>query len=55
MKKRYKILIAFAVLLIVIRLILPYFVLHYANKTLTDIGDYYGHVEDVELSIYRGA
>jgi hypothetical protein len=55
MKKKYKILIGVAILLITIRLILPYVVLHYANKTLANMKGYYGHIEDIDLSIYRGA
>lgn len=42
-------------LLIVIRLVLPYFVLKYVNKKLAGLEDYYGHVEDIDLSLYRGA
>lgn len=55
MKKKYKILIGIAILLITIRLILPYVVLHYANKTLANMKGYYGHIDDIDLSIYRGA
>ena len=55
MKKKYKILISVVVLLIIIRLILPYCVLHYANKALADVKGYYGHIDDIDLSIYRGA
>src|SRR5450759_720706 len=55
MKKKYKILISVVVLLIIIRLILPYVVLHYANKALADVKGYYGHIDDIDLSIYRGA
>ena len=43
------------VLLIVVRLILPYIILRYANKTLATMPGYYGHVEDIDLAIYRGA
>ena len=42
-------------MLITIRLILPYVVLHYANKTLANTKGYYGHIDDIDLSIYRGA
>lgn len=43
-------------ILIVVRIILPYVVLHYANKYLAnDVAGYYGHVDDIDLSIYRGA
>ena len=55
MKKKYKILIGVAILLITIRLILPYVVLHYANKTLANMKGYYGNIDDIDLSIYRGA
>jgi hypothetical protein len=55
MKKKYKILIGIIALLIVIRLILPYVVLHFANKTLANMKGYFGHIEDIDLSIYRGA
>ncbi|MBK9730133.1 MAG: DUF748 domain-containing protein [Chitinophagaceae bacterium] len=51
-----KILIGILILLIIVRLILPYVILHYGNKTLAnDVKGYYGHMEDVDLSIYRGA
>ena len=55
MKKKYKIFISVVVLLIIIRLILPYVVLHYANKALANVKGYYGHIDDIDLSIYRGA
>ena len=55
MKRKYIVLIGIAVLLIAIRLVLPYVVLHYANRTLATMKGYYGHVEDIDLSIYRGA
>jgi len=55
MKKKYKILISIVALLIVIRIILPYVVLHYANKSLANMKGYFGHIEDIDLSIYRGA
>jgi hypothetical protein len=55
MKRKYKILIGVVILLITIRLILPYVVLHYANKTLANMKGYYGHIDDINLSIYRGA
>jgi hypothetical protein len=55
MKKKYKILICIVALLIAIRLILPYIVLHYANKTLANMKGYFGHIDDIDLSLYRGA
>ncbi|WP_428653347.1 DUF748 domain-containing protein [Runella sp.] len=41
--------------LILVRLLLPYIILHYANKSLANMPDYYGHIDDIDLSIYRGA
>jgi len=51
----WKIVLITIAVLIVIRIILPYVVLHYANKTLASMDGYYGHIEDVDLHIYRGA
>jgi len=41
--------------LIIIRLVLPYIVLHYANKTLANMEGYYGHINDIDIALYRGA
>src|SRR4030095_10228244 len=43
------------VLIIALRLVLPYFVLRYVNKRLADIEGYFGHVHDIDLSLHRGA
>jgi hypothetical protein len=43
------------VLLLVIRLILPYVVLRLVNDRLTKIKGYYGHVEDIDIALIRGA
>lgn len=45
----------FIVLIIIIRLILPYVVLHLVNKNLATMKGYYGHVQDIDLAIIRGA
>jgi len=55
MKKKYKVLIIIFVILIIIRIILPYIVLYYANNTLANMKSYYGHIDDIDISIYRGA
>ncbi|GAB3990965.1 DUF748 domain-containing protein [Spirosoma daeguense] len=55
MKRTAKILLALIVLLVIARLLLPYFVLRYVNKTLADMGAYTGHVEDIEIQLIRGA
>ncbi len=41
--------------LIVLRLLLPIILLHYANKELANLKGYYGHIDDIDLSLYRGA
>ena len=43
------------IVLIAIRIALPYVVLHYANKALTEMNGYYGHIRDVDLALWRGA
>lgn len=55
MKRSIKIFIIIVAVLVVIRLVLPYVVLHYANKTLANMDGYYGHIEDIDLAIIRGA
>tara|TARA_R110002167_G_scaffold63667_5_gene179915 strand:- start:3356 stop:4462 length:1107 start_codon:yes stop_codon:yes gene_type:complete len=54
-KKRYFVPITIVILLIVIRLSLPFFIKNYVNKVLADIPGYYGQVKDIDLSIIRGA
>jgi hypothetical protein len=49
------ILLGIVALIIVIRLILPYVVLHFANKSLANMKGYYGHIQDIDLAILRGA
>lgn len=41
--------------LVIVRLFLPAIVLHYVNKTLATMDGYYGHVQDIDISLYRGA
>ncbi|MEO5645149.1 MAG: DUF748 domain-containing protein [Bacteroidia bacterium] len=56
-KKRRKLRIFVTTLgiLIVIRLCLPYIILHFLNQKLATLDGYYGHVDDIDLAIYRGA
>ena len=55
MSKKYKILIAIVAILVIARLALPTIVKNYLNKMLADLDGYTGHVEDVDLALYRGA
>ncbi|OJV12392.1 MAG: hypothetical protein BGO21_06500 [Dyadobacter sp. 50-39] len=50
-----KILLGLLIAIVVIRLVLPYIVLHLANKSLANMNGYYGHINDIDLSIIRGA
>lgn len=43
------------IFLIVARLMLPYFVLKYVNKTLSEMNGYNGHVTDIDIWLIRGA
>ncbi|TPN84455.1 DUF748 domain-containing protein [Aquimarina algicola] len=54
-KKKYIALLFIVVLLITVRLLLPYFVKNYVNQVLEDIPGYYGQVEDIDISLIRGA
>ena len=55
MKKKYKVLLVVVLTLVVFRLFLPAIVLHYANKELSSMAGYYGKIEDIDISLYRGA
>jgi hypothetical protein len=54
-KKTLRYLLIFIGVIIVVRLVLPYVVLHFVNKSLGSMKGYYGHVEDIDLAIFRGA
>ena len=53
-KKRFW-LLALLGLLILARILLPYFLERYINGVLRDIPGYTGYVEDVDVALYRGA
>lgn len=53
-----KLLIVVVIVLVlggVVRAMLPWVVARYVNEQLEDMGDYRGHVADVDLSVVRGA
>jgi hypothetical protein len=54
-KKKYIIIGSIILLLIILRLLLPTIVLRYANNTLANMNGYYGHVQDIDIALYRGA
>jgi|GEM_PF-33571 len=49
------ILLALGLLLILLHLALPHLVRNFLNEKMADMGDYQGHVEDVDLVWWRGA
>ncbi|MGV8546330.1 DUF748 domain-containing protein, partial [Pseudomonas aeruginosa] len=56
MKKRYALplrrLAALLLLLLALHLALPYLVRDYLNGKLADMGDYRGHIADVDLALW---
>ena len=54
-KKRYAVPILIIVLLVVLRLLLPSIVKNYVNGVLADIPGYYGQINDIDISLLRGA
>ena len=54
-RKRYIIPLAILILLLAFRLYLPTLVKNYVNDVLADIPGYYGHVEDIDIALIRGA
>src|SRR5688572_24642264 len=58
MKKRTKIIlviVAVLAVLIITRLVLDVVVLRFLNKELAAMDGYYGHIDDIDLNLYRGA
>ncbi|HAF90348.1 MAG TPA: hypothetical protein DCG67_01140, partial [Pseudomonas sp.] len=58
MKRRYLplwLVAALILLLLVLHLALPVLVRNYLNETMAEMGDYSGHVDDVDLAWWRGA
>lgn len=54
-KKTLIVVLSIVLVIVAVRLVLPYVVLHYANKSLAEMKGYYGHIEDIDLAIIRGA
>lgn len=50
-----KILLILLVILIGVRIALPYIILDQANERLKSIPGYYGHIDDITISLIRGA
>jgi flagellar basal body-associated protein FliL len=56
MKKKSIIIISIIIVILIgVRVALPYLVVNYVNKVLADIPGYQGSIKDVDLDLYRGA
>lgn len=42
-------------ILVIFRMLLPWIVLRYVNNKLEHLDEYYGHVADIDIHLYRGA
>jgi hypothetical protein len=51
----WKIITIVVVVLIIFRLLLPSILLKYSNKSLAELHGYYGHINDIDVALYRGA
>ncbi len=40
---------------ILLRIALPYIMLHYSDQKLAAMNGYYGHIRDIDVALYRGA
>lgn len=58
MKRRYSlplwICLGLLALLLVVHVALPYMVRDYLNDKLADMGDYRGHIDDIDVALWRG-
>lgn len=54
-KRIWTVILIIVLLLVGLRIALPYIVLKYVNKTLSEMKEYRGHVEDIDIALIRGA
>ena len=54
-RRGIRILLIVIVCFAVLRLCMPSIVLHFVNKKLAALDGYYGHVDDIDIALYRGA
>lgn len=52
---KWPVIIIVVLLLVGLRIALPYIVLHFANEKLAKLDGYYGHIGDIDIALYRGA
>ncbi|MDQ6646171.1 MAG: DUF748 domain-containing protein [Pseudomonadota bacterium] len=54
-RRHLGVLLALVVLLLIARAMLPYAVKHYLNARMDKMGDYHGHIADIDIHLWRGA
>lgn len=54
-RRRLRVFLGILAVLVLIRIALPYVLLHFANQRLAETKGYYGHIADLDLAIIRGA
>lgn len=52
---QFQLLLVLIALLIAARVAMPYFVLRYVNQKINEMPDYGGHIDDVDIHLWRGA
>jgi hypothetical protein len=53
-QKKWRVIFGTIVFLILLRIALPYIVLYFANDRLSKMDGYYGHIEDIDISLLQG-
>ncbi len=53
--KRLRIVLYVLLAVVALRIALPYVLLHFANERLAHMKGYNGHIDDIDLALYRGA
>jgi hypothetical protein len=54
-RRKWRIIGIVVMAIVMVRIILPYVLLHVANERLAETKGYYGHIADLDLAIIRGA
>jgi hypothetical protein len=54
-RRRWRVLLVLVGVLVLLRILLPYVVLHLANKRLAGMPGYFGHIADIDIALIRGA
>lgn len=53
-KTKWRVILGILVFLVLMRIALPYIVLYFANDRLSKMDGYFGHIEDIDISLLQG-